>query len=431
MIYANGYDTTAGRRQSHWKPPALPKLTFARDVAFDPTCTDPVKNLIARGDVGFLYGPSSAGKTFVAIDLAFAIALGNSHWCGHRLRQGAVLHVAFEGARGLRKRLLGAREAHGDPGNRYAAIEARGALAGETAEATAETITQSAKVLADTAEMPVSLIVIDTLSSAVPGAQENESAEMSAFVGRLKDIAAETGAAVLVIHHTGKDATRGMRGSVALYANADFVIELTEAKELATTKCREGKRGPFGAFDLDVVEIGIDDDGDAATSCVVRYRDAAPHAKTTATARLNASARNALDLLEGLYNDGHAREVSPDRIGGAAAPKCVRMLDWRKACREKELSATDPADPKKKEEAENKAFARATDALERANIIARHAGEVWLLNQATRGALGGGTSGTGGTGRPTRPTVGRGTGGTHPYRGVPLVPPGRPPEGGG
>ena len=78
-----------------------PELIYAGDVDFDSRVRDPVKGLIGPGDVGFLYGPSSSGKTFVALDLEMAIALGRDRWCGKRLRRGAVLHLAFEGARGL------------------------------------------------------------------------------------------------------------------------------------------------------------------------------------------------------------------------------------------------------------------------------------------------------------------------------------------
>ena len=68
--------------------------------------------------------------------------------------------------------------------------------------------------------------------------------DMPAFVGRLQAIARETGAAVLVVHHPGKDDTRGMCGSMVLFAACDDVIKIIASgniREVATEKVKEGE----------------------------------------------------------------------------------------------------------------------------------------------------------------------------------------------
>ncbi|MBY0225110.1 MAG: AAA family ATPase [Hyphomicrobium sp.] len=55
-----------------------------------------VKGLIAAGDVGIIYGESTAGKSFVLLDLGYHVALGQK-WAGLRVTQSAVLYVCLEG----------------------------------------------------------------------------------------------------------------------------------------------------------------------------------------------------------------------------------------------------------------------------------------------------------------------------------------------
>lgn len=357
-----------------------PRLTYASDVTFDPTVTDPVKHVIGLREVGMLFGPSSAGKTFAAFDLEMAIAMGRERWCGRLVKQGPVLHVAFEGGRGAGKRLLAAVHEHGDPGAMLAILDNAPPLNKASENAGVEMIIAAADGLAMNAGMRVSLIVIDTLSAAAAGDDENSAGEMSAVVAKLKTIAERTGAAVLAIHHTGKDRQNGMRGSSALRGNADFVIELTEAREMTIEKCREGRTGSLARFELKEVELGTDDDGERQTSCVVRFLEGVPVTQKP-KAPLPNQPRLALEVLQNLYNDGKARHVPADQINGVEVPRCVRLDEWRHACRNRGLTKESEADQKKKAEAEKKAFQRAADAIEKANLIGSHAGEVWLLGQ--------------------------------------------------
>jgi hypothetical protein len=369
------------RKPGKGKNAPKPRLTYASDVTFDPTVTDPIKHVIGRGETGMLFGPSSAGKTFVAFDLEMAIATGRTRWCGRLVKQGPVLHVAFEGGRGAGKRLLAAVREHGDPGAMLAILDNAPPLNKGSENAGVEMIIAAADGLAMNAGMRVSLIVIDTLSAAAAGDDENSAGEMSAVVAKLKMIAERTGAAVLAIHHTGKDRQNGMRGSSALRGNADFVIELTEAREMTIEKCREGRTGSLARFELKEVELGVDDDGERQTSCVIRFLDGVAMPARKPKAPLSNQAHLALEVLQSLYNDGKARHVPKDQINDVEVPRCVRLDEWRQACRTRGLTKESEADPKKKAEAEKKAFQRAADTIERAHLIGSHAGEVWLLGQ--------------------------------------------------
>lgn len=385
MHFGNG--TSPGTDREWQKPrdkqaPQRPKLIYARDVSFDPVVRDPLKHVIGAGEIGFLFGPSSAGKTFVAFDLEIAIATGRERWCGRRVKPGAVLHVAFEGGKGARKRLLAAMRMHGHPGDKIAILDTAPPLNKAAGQAGITAIVVAAAELSEASQSHVNLIVIDTLSAAAPGDDENAASDMSAFLDKLKAIAARTGAAVVCIHHTGKQVANGMRGSAALRGNADYVLELTEARELLIEKCREGQHGTLGAFDLEQVELGTDDDGDAVTSCVVRFRQGNIGNRAKTAKKLPPQAKTALDVLHNVYIGDKARHVPKDQINGVNVPKCLRLSDWREECRAKGLSKSED-EPKKKADAEKKAFGRAVEAIEAAGLIGTYGDEVWLTNQKT------------------------------------------------
>jgi RecA-family ATPase len=56
---------------------------------------------------------------------------------------------------------------------------------------------------------PVALVIVDTLSRAMAGGNENSPEDMTAIVGNCDRIRAATGAHVCIVHHSGKDEARG------------------------------------------------------------------------------------------------------------------------------------------------------------------------------------------------------------------------------
>jgi hypothetical protein len=83
----------------------------------------------------------------------------------------------------------------------------------------------------------------------------------------------------LVVHHAGKDATRGARGWSGIRAAADAEIEISRNDAghlISITKMKDGDDSQQWGFRLNQVQVGIDNDGDIETSCVVEYVEAPP-----------------------------------------------------------------------------------------------------------------------------------------------------------
>jgi hypothetical protein len=126
---------------------------------------------------------------------------------------------------------------------------------------------------------PVRLIIADTLARMSSGANENAGQDMGAVMTRFDLVKDATGAAILIIHHSGKDTARGARGWSGIQAHVDTEIEVTETEEsrcAEITKQRElSSKGDSIFFTLEIVEMGQSKFGEVATTCVAVFdRDA-------------------------------------------------------------------------------------------------------------------------------------------------------------
>ena len=113
------------------------------------------------------------------------------------------------------------------------------------------------------------LIVIDTLARTLVGADENSAKEVGEYIAAVDLIRKETGAAVLLVHHIGKNSIRGERGSSALRGAADTMMSLTLSKQPSafTLECTKQK----DAREFDKIHLGLKtvDFGDGESSCVI------------------------------------------------------------------------------------------------------------------------------------------------------------------
>ena len=191
-----------------------------------------------------------------------------------------------------------------------------------------ETIIEAVCRLERLSGKPCSAIVLDTLARVMAPDDENSAQDVGGFISRCDEIMRVTGAAVIVVHHSGKDPARGMRGSSALYAAADLVLQLDERKTITIAKNKDGTEGDLGKYRLRPVTLGHDDDGDEITSCVVDRCAGSGREPAKNKARLSPTERAALDMLGRLYNDGKARVVSAAEIdmGARRATACPGSL---------------------------------------------------------------------------------------------------------
>lgn len=242
------------------------KFTSASQMVELPSLKWIVKGVIPDVGVGVIYGPSSCGKSFLALDLSRSIVSG-SNWFGHKVSKKSVSYIALEGGSGFGARLQAIVQ------NNDASLEQLKVMTSQAFNLmnTTDIIDLAESIIATSGRGGV--IIIDTLNQSAVGLDENSSSSMSRVICNLKDLQKHTESMVLVVHHTGKIADRGMRGHSSLHAAIDVAIEVSvgqnNKRSWKQTKNREGVSYIPHPFELKVVEIGVDADNDVVTSCII------------------------------------------------------------------------------------------------------------------------------------------------------------------
>jgi putative DNA primase/helicase len=224
-----------------------------------------IRGVIPAASFVALFGPSGSGKSFLALDICAAVANGDE-WFGKRVEPAPVTYCALEGAAGMSKRA------------RALAIQQRRPLPADLRFITQAIDLQKEKDVHDLAEAVTTqggengLLVIDTLNRAASGVDENASTGMGVLIGACKELMKRTGCTVLVVHHTGKDSAKGLRGHSSLFAALDSAIEVTRSsdrREWSVAKSKDDADGEKNGFVLKVVELDGDDAEEPVTSCVI------------------------------------------------------------------------------------------------------------------------------------------------------------------
>jgi len=278
-----------------------------------------IESVLDSSGVGIAYGESSIGKTFVVMSMAYAIAAGKS-WGGKKVKQGGVLYVATEGFGGMRKRVRALKKQFGGGDIPFRVMLA--SINIHKNKADAELIAREAKQMEEDFGVPVRLVVIDTMSAAMAGADENSAQEASIVLQRMNQIARAANCSVLGVHHTGKNKDGGARGSYVFKANADFMLEIRQGEIVAEKKRDDEKIQPIG-FNLKVVELGHTASGRRVSSCVAEILTGAQMA--FGDMPLTKEAEKALRALENIQQ---ADASDPE---GDDAPEHVwraQEVDW-------------------------------------------------------------------------------------------------------
>lgn len=229
-----------------------------------------IKHILLRSSVAMIFGPSGTGKTFYALAMANCIA-GGWPFGGHKVFQGVVIYVSAEGTGSIGNRLT-ALSMERSPNLKVLPL----AIDLHSNDIDLSAILALGKhITAETGEK-IALVVIDTLARSFGGGDENAASEMNKVVGRITALKEALDTTVLIVHHTGKDAERGARGSSALNAAMETTLEIKRSDKAGVIQVRASKQRDLEAdwshcFELVTVELGEDEDGDPVTSCRIEF----------------------------------------------------------------------------------------------------------------------------------------------------------------
>jgi hypothetical protein len=203
---------------------ARDKIKFLHDYADN--VNDPVwliPNMLPAQGIGMIYGESGSYKSFLALDMSLSLAFGiPGQWSAPPVKND-VLFFAGEGPVATAKKRWPAwmewQGIEARDGHRFM-IKDRVPLYSDS--------DGWENVKADLAELKAkpSLIVIDTLTRLITGMDENSAKDATMITSFMEQLARYYECFVLAVHHTGKDQSKGARGSSAFYSNMDAVLSV-------------------------------------------------------------------------------------------------------------------------------------------------------------------------------------------------------------
>lgn len=237
-----------------------------------------IKGYIPTKALGMVYGPSGAFKSFHVLSWACSIALG-LEWNNSKVIQSPVLYIAGEGGLGVPRRI----KAWCNKYNSGSSIANFYRLDHPIFFGEPQAVEQLIRTLHITQQetgQEFGLIVIDTLARCFNG-DENRSDDMNRFVAACDRIKTETGATVLVVHHSGKDTGKGARGSSVMRAACDFEYSINRADIaepaliLKCSKAKDETEAKTQMFELTEKFLFTDGDGDQIMSlaCAIEGKE--------------------------------------------------------------------------------------------------------------------------------------------------------------
>lgn len=263
-----------------------------------------VKGLLARGETSAWIAPPGGMKSALMAELCVCVA--NKLPWHERKVDGCfpVLYFALERADLVQRRLaahcerLGYTQEHaGDM-----AIAICRSTIDLTNEACIRDIKETIKVFMDSYGMPPRLLIFDTFAKliAAGGKDENSAKDQGAVFANVQRIKDENGNPhVALIGHTGKDESRGARGSNAILGDVDVMVEISgdTVKTATVTKANDMAEGPLFSFKSETHQFGLDDDGDPITVNVVSSEEVAAAAHQPKEKRLSETQEAMYRLL--------------------------------------------------------------------------------------------------------------------------------------
>lgn len=237
------------------------KLVFDAREAMDLEEPDYwIDGMLPKDSFSMVFGPSGQFKSFITMDMALCISTGMPYH-GNDVEQSPVIYVTGEGARSINLRKRAWEIKHGRYANDMAILPMAVDM---TDSAASVSLTLAVERFEHEKGNRPGLLIVDTLNRCYGDGDENSSQDMSRFVRSCDEFRAASGCDILVVHHSGKDVTKGARGSSVLRAALDTEFSVARIGEdmrgrnvtLSCTKIKDGAEPPDLTFCMKQVLLG-------------------------------------------------------------------------------------------------------------------------------------------------------------------------------
>jgi len=370
---AKEFESDPPKQQDKPKPAKIIKIE-SWDTIQDEPVEWLIEGVIPVGSFTALYGPPGSFKSFIALDIAEAIATGRS-WMGKPVdKPGAVLYLAGEGFGGIGARIKACKIHHQTEDGAPIYI-VRHQLNLRSSAEDFNALMMAVVTLVEETGMEFSLAIVDTLARAFGGGNENSSEDMGAFITAMGKVQEFLNCALMVLHHSGKDAAKGLRGHSSLLGAVDTELELLRFDEqmkgvLTVSKQKDGEDNKRFGFEMVEVEIKP-----LVYSLAVIESDSAVNEMSKKTKNNSGGGKNQSIQLISLETVVKAKGT-PKFIDGFQR-QVVNLIDWKTEFRSRK-GITDKSTSTEKSSF-NKAWNRAKDDLQSDGEIGIRDELVWLM----------------------------------------------------
>jgi hypothetical protein len=230
--------------------------------------------------------------------------------------------------------------------------------------------------LVETTGIEFQLLIIDTLARAFGGGNENDSDAMGSFITSMGKIQEFLACALMVLHHSGKDLAKGLRGHSSLLGAVDTQLEILRFEDqakgiISLTKQKDGQDGVKLGFEMVEIEISSSSLGfDPVVSLAVQASDEALNTNTKTTKGHAGNGKN--QRLEMLCLETVVRSKGIIKFVDKKQRMAVNLEEWRQELWEK-MGCTD-----EDKNTFKTAWSRAKTRLQDAGLIGIRDKLVWL-----------------------------------------------------
>jgi hypothetical protein len=330
------------------------------------------KGVMARGETSAWIAPPGGMKSALMAEAAICAA-SSADWHGHRCKeQAGVIYFALERADLVKRRIQAHRERLGLSRLPIAVVSSTiNLMTIKTVPVLVATIREAEICFG----MPAGLVIFDTFAKliAAGGGDEDKAKDQGLVFANIQRIKEAVDAHFALVGHTGKDTSRGARGSNAILGDADVMATITgeTIRTAAVIKANEIPERPLFSFTSDLHQFGVDEDGDPTTVNIVVPTEIAtsPVAKPGQMTKAATIALRA--LAEAVTEQGEPAPASTHIPSGV---RVVTADTWRQQAYRMGISTSE------EDRAKQQAFKRASEQLIGSSRVGFWDGSVWLTS---------------------------------------------------
>ncbi|MEZ5822303.1 MAG: AAA family ATPase [Xanthobacteraceae bacterium] len=350
---------------------AILPLSFFSDFRTAQQRKPVLKGLLHCGETSAIVAPAKAGKSALVDDIAVHVASGRD-WNGHHCPEpGAVLIIALERA-ALHQRRIAAR-ADG-LGLSDVPVAVSSSVVNMLDPAFPDLIATTVFAVEERTGLQVRLIVIDTATKGIAagGGDEDRARDVNRAAANLRRLHERVDAHICLVWHSGKDVSKGARGSSALIGDLDVVIEVkgTQIRTASVAMANDQEPRDLINYELRPVVIGADEDGQPITTAIVVSADAPEPSGRSNLTRKN---REAHRVLTEMLAEGDTVQ-RPDDPKVPADAECVLTEAWKDRLLARRILDGANADTASRQ------FRRIKSALVDAGVVGISGSVVWRVS---------------------------------------------------